>query len=476
MTPADGSEADFRRRFDEIVADMPADQTHELLETLLGGGPDVSAAPPAPDLRHAPLEQPVILTVRLDIDGAAPPIWRRLELRSDLTLAAVHSIIQISFDWMDSHLHRFALGGSPFDRSSQLFLCPFDVEEGEDEGLPEAEVRLDEAVQEVGDTLRYVYDYGDDWQVRLKVEAVRPAPEDAPAAVAVGGRRAAPPEDSGGITDAESLAEVLADPAHFDLEALQQALEAEERGLLAAGVHPALAEVVERLEGTPAAVDVSFRLIDIVSAPEPPEEEELEAALHPVLWFLRCAGADGIDLTKAGYMKPETVIAASDVVPDQRSWIGKNNREDLAPSVRALREALQSVKLLRKYKGKLLPTRRAVVAGTDPDAVWELLVDSLIPAKDGFEREATALLLLHVASTRPGQQVPFDQMADELTQGGWRVGRDPVGFGHVRHLPAVALLRSLSPEGRKPGEGIETFSHVARTLAATVLAPPDIDD
>src|SRR5699024_2084547 len=198
-----------------------------------------------------------------------------------------------------------------------------------------------------------------DWRIRLKVEAVRSTPDDAPDVVATGGRRAAPPEDSGGITDAESLAEVLADPAVFDLEALQQALEVEQRGLAGAGLHPALASVAEGLDGTPASFEISFRLIDVVSAPEPPEPTELAEALRPVLWFLEHAGDGGIDLTQAGYMRPEMVIAASAVVPDQGTWYGKNNRENLAVHVLAVRAALQAVKLLRKYKGKLLPTRRA---------------------------------------------------------------------------------------------------------------------
>ena len=476
MTTADGPDAEFRRRFEEIVAEMSPDQMHELLGTILGGGPAAGAMPPRPDRRHTPLDDPVIFTMRLDLEEAKPPIWRRLELRSDLTLAEVHRIIQVSFDWFDYHLHRFALGGHPFSPDAQLFLCPFDVDEGEDEGLPAAEVRLDETVQAVGDSLRYVYDYGDDWQVRLKVEAVRPAPEDAPGAIATGGRRAAPPEDSGGITAAESLAEELADPAFFDLEDLNQALELEQRGLAVAGLHPALADVVEELEATPASFEVSLRLIDVVSAPDPPPREELARALHPVLWFLERAGDGGIDLTQAGYMKPDMVIAASDVVPDQDTWYGKNNRESLAVHVLTFREALQTLKLLRKYKGKLLPTRRAVVAGADPEAIWELVVDELIPQKAGFVRDATALLLLHIASTRPGESVSFDQVADELTQRGWRVGGGPVDFASIRDLPAVALLRSFTTEKESAGRGIETFTPTARTLAATILAPAERED
>jgi hypothetical protein len=59
-------------------------------------------------------------------------------------------VLQTAFGWTDSHLWRFSLGGDPFSSSSQVFLCPWDVEEGEwdDEGgLPAAAIRLDEAVQ-----------------------------------------------------------------------------------------------------------------------------------------------------------------------------------------------------------------------------------------------------------------------------------------------------------------------------------------
>jgi hypothetical protein len=66
------------------------------------------------------------------------------QVRRDTTAA---SPLQVAFDWTDSHLHRFSLGGHPFDRTSQLFRCPYDVEEGElnDEGgIPDADVRLDE--------------------------------------------------------------------------------------------------------------------------------------------------------------------------------------------------------------------------------------------------------------------------------------------------------------------------------------------
>jgi hypothetical protein len=150
-----------------------------------------------------------------------PPIWRRLEVRSDLTLDIVHRVLQAAFGWTDSHLWRFSLGGDPFSSSSQVFLCSWDVEEGEwdDEGgLPAAAIRLDEAVQVPGEILSYAYDYGDNWELTLRLENVLPAAAGMPSAVAVDGRRAAPPEDCGGRRTADELAEVLEDPSLFALD------------------------------------------------------------------------------------------------------------------------------------------------------------------------------------------------------------------------------------------------------------------
>ncbi len=81
-----------------------------------------------PDLRRPQLVEPARYRIRADLNHAKPPIWRRLDLRSDLPLDVVHQVLQVAFGWTDSHLHRFSLGGGPFDGHSQLFLCPYDVE------------------------------------------------------------------------------------------------------------------------------------------------------------------------------------------------------------------------------------------------------------------------------------------------------------------------------------------------------------
>src|SRR5699024_4880175 len=100
--------------------------------------------------------------VRVEITGAKPPLWRRLELASDLFLNEVHDILQAVFAWQDDHLYRFACGPDYYSHETERYLCPFEADEGE-MGIPADQVRLDEVLTETGNRLFYLYDFGDDW-------------------------------------------------------------------------------------------------------------------------------------------------------------------------------------------------------------------------------------------------------------------------------------------------------------------------
>ena len=63
---------------------------------------------------------------------------------------------------------------------------------------------------------RYLYDFGDDWEHDLVVEAVGRADPDATHPRCTGGRRAGPPEDCGGVYEF--------DPAAFDLAEVNRVL------------------------------------------------------------------------------------------------------------------------------------------------------------------------------------------------------------------------------------------------------------
>ena len=143
-----------------------------------------------------------IYQLKVGLRGARPPIWRRLEVPADTSLADLHDIIQVAFGWHDSHLHVFETGYGDFG-----------VADRELGHRAEAPVTLEQVAPGVGDRLRYTYDFGDDWVHDIVVEKVLPRQ---PVAYprCTGGRRATPPDDCGGIWGYAELVEVLSDPGH----------------------------------------------------------------------------------------------------------------------------------------------------------------------------------------------------------------------------------------------------------------------
>ncbi len=421
-----------------------------------------------PELRRPPRNEVAIYRVRVDLDHAQPPIWRRLDLRSDLPLDVVHQVLQAAFDWTDSHLHRFSLGGHPFGSHSQVFLCPFDEQEG-DGLLPASEVRLDETLQGPGDVLHYLYDYGDSWELTLRLEEILPASPESLAATALGGQRAAPPEDCGGLTDAASLAKILDDPARFELDEINRALRGPCFVLRECGVDPRLVDLVNRLQCTRAGKEVADRVVSLVSQPMTLGAGELAASLRAYRWFLDRAKGSGIPLTSAGYLKPDDVAAASKVVPAMGDWIGANNREVHAGPLLCFRRTLQATGLLRKHKGTLVLTRAGAEAQRDPSKLWNHLASRLLPTDDDtFEAHAT-LLLLFYAGTSSNSGLALAQVAAALTELGWRHrdGRILEGY-ELYDFPTIDVLRNISDQPASRRDRLRITS-AAATLARAAL-------
>ncbi len=472
MSGNDDEQAALLRQFEAAISGMELADLRELAGNLSLVGERIVRQPSRPELRRPPRAEVVSYRVRVDLDRSVPPIWRRIDLRSDLTLDVVHQVLQSAFDWTDSHLHRFALGGDPFAPGSQVFLCPFDVEEGEpddDEGIPACDVRLDEVLQEPGDVLRYLYDYGDSWELFIGLEQVLPRPADAPAAVCVDGRRAAPPEDCGSLRTAEELAQVLDDPAHFDLAETNQALCEPYFVLREYGVDQRLLDLLNRLRYTDVGDDLASRMLALVSEPTELPAEELRPALAAHRWFLDRAKGGGIELTSAGYLKPVDVEAACAVVPTMGDWIGKNNRESHAAPLLEFRESLQSMGLLRKYKGTLLLTRAGAAAQRDPSKLWAHLASRLVSEKPHDFATVAGLLVLAYAATSAGRELPVRRIAAALSELGWqhRDGRALDGY-EIYRLDVFSALANVSERPAKFSDR-DRVSPAAAALARAAL-------
>ena len=138
----------------QLIADSTPEETRALLDALLSGR--VSSILEKLNTTAEPVLRPTPtkvsgFRVRIDLHGAKPPVWRRVELPGDLTLPRLHDAIQAAMGWTDSHLHRFRTGR---DHRSPYFVTNFDIDEGED-GVLEDDVRLDQLVAAEGDALWY---------------------------------------------------------------------------------------------------------------------------------------------------------------------------------------------------------------------------------------------------------------------------------------------------------------------------------
>jgi hypothetical protein len=144
-----------------------------------------------------------VYRIKITLRGAKPPIWRRLEVPSGMTLQRLHRTIQDAFGWQDCHMWVF-----------ETDMGDYGVADQELGRRSAASKKLMDVAGYVGDRIRYTYDFGDNWDHEILVEDVLAAEPGVKYPRAVAGRRAGPPEDCGGIWGYQDLCEILANPEH----------------------------------------------------------------------------------------------------------------------------------------------------------------------------------------------------------------------------------------------------------------------
>lgn len=180
-----------------------------------------------------------IARLKVTLNGIRPPIWRRLEVPLDRTFREFSDVILASLGWSNTHLHQFEVGermqpgqrsiemaevrdeamddffGPPSDEKLADLFPELPLEEARLLFPPapedDREVTLSEVVRS-GERLLYLYDFGDGWRYSVLVEAIFPAEEQTLYPRVTAGRRAAPPEDCGGVWGYEEILAALADP------------------------------------------------------------------------------------------------------------------------------------------------------------------------------------------------------------------------------------------------------------------------
>lgn len=124
--------------------------------------------------------------------------------------------------WLDYHLHAFRIEDPKTGER-------IDIGIPDDEGFADSvpilagwEIPVRSYLNEPGHTATYEYDFGDGWNHQVVLKKIVPRERYAGDPACVGGERACPPEDCGGIWGYQALLEAISDPAHEEHDDMLQ--------------------------------------------------------------------------------------------------------------------------------------------------------------------------------------------------------------------------------------------------------------
>lgn len=156
--------------------------------------------------------EPTIYQLKITLNGSKPPIWRRVQVPKSITLAKLHRVMQIVMGWQDYHLHQFIIDG--------VYYGIPDPDFDEPPIRSEKSVKLERVVPGAKTRFVYEYDFGDSWLHDIVIEQVLSPEEGKRYPCCVTGKRAAPPEDCGGIYGFYEFLAAIQDPEHPEHEEL----------------------------------------------------------------------------------------------------------------------------------------------------------------------------------------------------------------------------------------------------------------
>ncbi|MFD1214172.1 plasmid pRiA4b ORF-3 family protein [Arthrobacter sp. GCM10027362] len=301
------------------------------------------------------------LDLHIELRESEPHIWRDLRVPAGIGLPDLHRAIQLSFGWEDRHTHLFSLAGA----GRRIFAG--DEETALELGVElAADFTLADALHGRKSTLVYEYDLCGGWQHEITVTGHAVMPSGYLSCLA--GANRGPIEDSGGPGGSRGVCGILTDPADPGHGSLRPR---EAPGEVLPGSDPAGFDL-DRVNLRLARLSVQL------TGAEASAEEKAEV-LRPVAWLLERTGAEGLELTRDGYLKPAVVRAAAQVLGWADEPSGKSCREARTRPVRELRTRLQDWGLLRKFKGRLIrtPAGRALSGPDREDRLWDYLADRL---------------------------------------------------------------------------------------------------
>lgn len=156
----------------------------------------------------ARLKITLVMPEACDQHDVKPPVMRRIVVPIGIKLDRLHAVMQATMGWTNSHLWEF--------RARDTGWGPRDPDGGFGDGpLDARKATLLGVLEDMGvKTLTYLYDFGDGWEHKIKVERIFAGVPglEVPFLLEASGR--CPPEDIGGPWGYMEFLEAIADPDH----------------------------------------------------------------------------------------------------------------------------------------------------------------------------------------------------------------------------------------------------------------------
>jgi hypothetical protein len=152
---------------------------------------------------------------KITLEGIRPPIWRRIQVPETYSFWDLHVAIQDAMGWLDYHLHEFTIRDPS---TGSIVEIGFPDDEFGRKILTEWNQKIARYFSLKNSSAEYLYDFGDNWVHRLKLEKILPREKLVNYPICIKGKRAAPAEDCGGAGGYEDLLEIIKNPGHKEYE------------------------------------------------------------------------------------------------------------------------------------------------------------------------------------------------------------------------------------------------------------------
>jgi len=151
-----------------------------------------------------------IYRLKITIQWSEPQIWREVLMKKNSTFKNLHQLIQIIMEWDNAHLHEF-----PLDNHKYIGVKPKNSFGFSNKTcIKENNAELQDYLKKKGDTIEYLYDFGDNWQHIIELKEIKEIDDNKKYPICIDGENAAPIEDVGGIPGYYNMIEALNDTEH----------------------------------------------------------------------------------------------------------------------------------------------------------------------------------------------------------------------------------------------------------------------